>query len=53
VLGFDGPRVGIWEIGMLLGTIGAVALLVTRQLSAAPLLPVRDPRYQQSLQYHS
>jgi hypothetical protein len=53
VLGFGGPRVGIWEIGLLLGTIGAVALLVTRQLSAAPLLPVRDPRYQQSLQYHS
>jgi len=53
VLGFSGPRIGVWEIGMLLGAIGAVALLVTRQLASAPLLPERDPRFQQSLHYHS
>jgi uncharacterized membrane protein len=53
VSGGRGPQMGIWEIGLFAGAIGLVSLLMVRGLRSAALVPMNDPRLQQSLHYHS
>jgi len=47
------PRIGIWEIGMVVGLAGAFALGFMGALRKAPLVPVRDPYLAESLHYHA
>lgn len=47
-----GPRVGMTEVGALLATIGLTAVVVTRVLGRAPLVPVGDPYLEESLHHH-
>jgi len=53
VSGSSGAQLGLWEVGLLAGAVGLVALVVTRQLNGARIVPEHDPRLRQSLQYHS
>jgi hypothetical protein len=45
------PRIGLWEIGLTLGGIGAFGLLLVRNLRSAPSIPIADPQLVDSLQY--
>jgi hypothetical protein len=47
----DAPTFGIWELGVTLGGIGALGLVLARELRAAPAVPVSDPDLLESLQY--
>jgi hypothetical protein len=47
----DAPTFGIWEIGITLGGVGALGLVLARELRAAPAVPVSDPDLLESLQY--
>ncbi|MBI3669610.1 MAG: hypothetical protein HY237_07525 [Acidobacteria bacterium] len=47
------PVFGIWEAGVLLGTVGLFALVVLRALRQAPLVPIGDPFLPESLHYHA
>ncbi len=51
--GVGGPKFGIYEVGMLAGAIGLIALLMIRGLRGAAIVPQIDLRLQQSLHYHS
>lgn len=46
------PVFGIWEAGMLLGTVGLFALVFIRALRQAPLVPIGDPFLEESLHAH-
>jgi len=48
----DGPVFGLPEIGITLGAIGAVGLIVFKQLSEWPLVPLKDPYLEESLHFH-
>jgi hypothetical protein len=45
------PRIGVWEIGLTLGGIGAFGLMLVRNLRSAPMIPIADPQLAESLQY--
>jgi hypothetical protein len=45
------PRIGLWEIGLTVGGIGAFGLLLVRNLRSAPSIPIADPQLVDSLQY--
>jgi len=47
------PRIGIWEIGLAAGLVGAFGLGFLAALRRAPLVPVRDPYLAESLHYHA
>jgi hypothetical protein len=47
------PVFGIWEIGVLAGTVGVFGLVFLRALRQAPLVPIGDPYLQESLHYHA
>jgi len=47
------PQIGIWEIGMVAGLVGAFGLGFLAALGRAPLVPVRDPYLPESLHYHA
>ena len=47
------PQVGVWEIGLIAGLVGAFGLGVLAALKRAPLVPVRDPYLTESLHYHA
>jgi hypothetical protein len=47
------PRIGIWEIGLVAGLVGAFGLGFLAALRRAPLVPVRDPHLAESLHYHA
>ena len=47
------PVFGVWEAGVLLGTVGLFVLVFLRALRQAPLVPIADPRLQESLHYHA
>jgi hypothetical protein len=47
------PHIGIWEIGLVAGLVGAFGLALFAALRRAPLVPVRDPYLAESLQYHA
>jgi len=43
------PVLGVWEVGLVLGAVGAFSLLMFRALEQAPVIPVRDPYLAESL----
>jgi len=47
------PQIGVWEIGLVAGLVGAFGLGVLAALKRAPLVPVRDPYLTESLHYHA
>ena len=51
------PVFGIWEAGILAGTVGVFGLVFLRALQRAPqrapLVPIKDPYLQESLHYHA
>ncbi|HKS76773.1 MAG TPA: hypothetical protein VJQ82_26390 [Terriglobales bacterium] len=47
------PHIGIWEIGLAAGLVGAFGLGFLAALGRAPLVPVRDPYLTESLHYHA
>jgi len=47
------PRIGVWEIGLVAGMVGAFGLGLLAALRRAPLVPVRDPYLAESLHYHA
>jgi hypothetical protein len=47
------PHIGIWEIGLVAGLVGAFGLALFAALRRAPLVPVRDPYLAESLHYHA
>lgn len=47
------PHIGIWEIGLAAGLVGAFGLGLLAALGRAPLVPVRDPYLAESLHYHA
>jgi hypothetical protein len=47
----EAPTFGVWELGLTLGGIGALGLVLVRELRAAPAVPVSDPELFESLQY--
>jgi hypothetical protein len=46
------PTLGLWEIGLTLGGIGAFGLVLAGVLKGAPAVPVADPELVESLEYH-
>ena len=46
------PLFGAWEFGLMLGAVGACALLFFRALRRAAPVPLRDPWLEDSLQHH-
>jgi hypothetical protein len=49
----EGPRIGLTEICLFLGFAGVFVFLVHRGLTAAALVPRRDPYLRESLTYQS
>jgi hypothetical protein len=49
----DGPPFGLWEIAGIVAMVGATVWAVLRALRVAPLVPVNDPRLEESLHYHA
>jgi hypothetical protein len=47
----ESPTVGLWELGLTLGAIGAFSLVLAGVLRGAPAVPVADPHLVESLQY--
>jgi hypothetical protein len=47
------PQIGVWEVGLAAGLVGAFGLGVLAALKRGPLLPVRDPYLAESLHYYS
>ncbi|HEY3043463.1 MAG TPA: hypothetical protein VGJ39_05540 [Vicinamibacterales bacterium] len=48
----ESPTLGVWEIGLTLGGIGAFGLVLAAVLKGAPAVPVADPELVESLEYH-
>lgn len=48
----DGPTLGLWEIGPVVGLLCLFLWLTLRALSEAPLVPLRDPTLEESLKHH-
>jgi hypothetical protein len=46
------PTLGLWEIGLTLGGVGAFGLVLAAVLKGAPAVPVADPELVESLEYH-
>jgi hypothetical protein len=46
------PRLGVWEIGPILGAVGLSVLLFRRAFAGAAPVPEGDPSLQRSLDYH-
>jgi hypothetical protein len=46
------PVFGVWEVGMMLGAVGIFGLLFLHALAKAPVIPVRDPFFAESLHVH-
>ena len=47
------PVFGFWEIGSILGVFGLSVAVFQRTLRQAPLVPLNDPRLEESLHYHN
>jgi hypothetical protein len=47
----ESPTIGLWEVGLALGGIGAFGLVLAGVLRQAPVVPVADPDLVESLQY--
>jgi hypothetical protein len=48
----ESPTIGVWEIGLTLGGIGAFGLFLASVLKSAPAVPVADPELVESLEYY-
>jgi hypothetical protein len=48
----ESPTLGIWELGLTLGGIGAFGLVLATILKGAPAVPVADPELVESLEYY-
>jgi hypothetical protein len=48
----EAPVFGLWEISLLAGAVAVFLLLFRRALGQANLVPIGDPRLQESLHYH-
>jgi hypothetical protein len=46
------PTLGLWEIGLTLGGVGAFGLVLAAVLKGAPAVPIADPELVESLEYH-
>jgi len=47
------PVFGFWEVGTVAGLFGLVVIIVQRSFSRAALVPLNDPRLEDSLHYHN
>ena len=47
------PAFGLLEIGWIAGTVGLCFVMIRRALRQAPLVPLNDPRLEESLHYHN
>ncbi|OFV96611.1 MAG: hypothetical protein A3F68_11170 [Acidobacteria bacterium RIFCSPLOWO2_12_FULL_54_10] len=47
------PVFGLWEIGSIVGACGLLLFFFQRALGQASLVPLNDPRLQDSLHYHN
>jgi len=50
---FAGPRLGLWEIGPVVGALSLTALALFRMLGRAPLVPRGDPMLTESLHHET
>jgi hypothetical protein len=48
----EGPALGLWELGPIVGALCLFFWLTLRALADAPLVPLRDPYLADSLQHH-
>ena len=48
----DGPQLGLWELGPLVGALCLFLWLTLRALAQAPLVPVGDPHLEESVRHH-
>ena len=48
----EGPVLGLWEIGPIVGLLSLFLWQTLRNLSGSPLVPVRDPTLRESLKHH-
>jgi hypothetical protein len=48
----ESPTLGVWELGVTLGGIGAFGLVLAAALKGAPAVPIADPELIESLEYH-
>jgi hypothetical protein len=48
----ESPTLGLWELGLTVGGIGAFGLVLAASLKSAPAVPIADPELVESLQYH-
>lgn len=46
------PVLGIWELGMMAGAAGLFGWLFFQTLRKAPLVPIKDPYFLESLHHH-
>jgi hypothetical protein len=49
----ESPAFGLLEIGWIAGTFGLFMIICRRSLRQAPLVPLNDPRLEESLHYHN
>ncbi|MBI2819431.1 MAG: hypothetical protein HYX73_05585 [Acidobacteria bacterium] len=47
------PVFGFWELGAMAGVFGLFLVTFQRTLRQAPLVPLNDPRLEESLHYHN
>jgi hypothetical protein len=47
------PVFGFWEVGTILGGLGLFLMIFQRALGQAALVPLNDPRLEDSLHYHN
>jgi hypothetical protein len=47
----ESPTLGVWELGLTLGGVGAFGLVLAAVLKGAPAVPVADPELVESLQH--
>jgi hypothetical protein len=48
----ESPTLGLWELGLTVGVIGAFGLVLANALRGAPAVPISDPELVESLEYH-
>jgi hypothetical protein len=47
------PAFGLWEIGAIVGVAAAAWFVIQRSVHEASLVPLNDPRLEESLHYHN
>lgn len=49
----EGPPFGVWEISAILTMVGVTVWVAIRAVGRAALVPINDPRLDESLHYHA